>query len=361
MLSRAEVIIRVDASLQMGSGHVHRCLALAEGLRQSDLEVIFLSREQPGDLINLVHKRGFKILTLPSYSRKISPARDANYAGWLGCSYQQDSDECHDALGGKCADLLIIDHYSLDARWMREMRGCAERILVIDDLANRAFDCDYLINQNPGFKPDDYQSLVPADCQLLLGTEYAMLRSEFAAMRDTARSRRGNFQGVNRILLAMGGADRLHCTNDVVRTLECVRPEELAIIFGSQSGSQILPDQVKSAVFRMQVLTDVETMAEWMVWADFAIGAAGTTSWERCCMGLPSAVFVTAANQRPIADALAAANAGWILPNSNFPDTLFDILDSLNSFPQRYMEYSENAASLCDGQGVSRICRLLTG
>jgi len=184
------VAIRADAGRHIGAGHVMRCLTLGEALRDRGADVTFLCRAFEGHLMDRIRRDGFAVEAFPveGVVRPTKTGASPPHAGWLGTSLERDRDLTHDALGRLGGvDLLIVDHYALDSRWERGMRDIARRILVIDDLADRPHDADWLLDQTYGRRTDAYEGLVPPACRLLLGSDYALLRPEFAALRLLSR------------------------------------------------------------------------------------------------------------------------------------------------------------------------------
>jgi UDP-2,4-diacetamido-2,4,6-trideoxy-beta-L-altropyranose hydrolase len=210
---------------------------------------------------------------------------------------------------------LLVDHYALDTRWEQQMRPFTGKIMVIDDLADRPHDCDLLLDQNQytGLERR-YDGLVPDHCERLLGPRYALLRPEFAAARKTLRHRDGQ---VRRIFIFFGGSDLTNETSKALEAIRLLNRSDIAVdvVVGASNpkGDQIreICQRMPNTDFHIQV----ENMAELMAAADLAIGAGGTTTWERCCLGLPSIVLVLADNQREVAEAMSAAgamkNVGW--------------------------------------------------
>jgi len=170
------IVFRVDSSSQMGVGHLMRCLTLADELKKQNHNATFICRELKGNLIKLIEHR---VLILPVDKDFQS---DDLYLSWLGATQEQDAKQTIQVIHDN-ADLLIVDSYALDEVWHKQLKPHAKKIMVIDDLADREFDCDVLLNQNLASKQGDYQGKVPSDCELLLGCEYALLRPEFAAFR----------------------------------------------------------------------------------------------------------------------------------------------------------------------------------
>ncbi len=152
-ITAMRVVFRADASLNIGSGHVMRCLTLANALRESGASCFFVCREHPGNLLELIREQGFEAIGLPlpktfeSLHGKHSSSR-LTYAGWLGDSWQRDAEQTLAALNGELADWLVVDHYALDSAWEESLRPACRRLLVIDDLADRDHRCDLLLDQN---------------------------------------------------------------------------------------------------------------------------------------------------------------------------------------------------------------------
>ena len=166
------VVFRVDASLQMGTGHVMRCLTLANELQQQNHEIFFICRELTGNHILLIN---FPVLVLPKNDNFQS---DSLYLNWLGATQEQDAEQTIKVIP-KNTNLLIVDSYAIDEIWHKQLRPYTKKIMVIDDLSDRQFDCDVLLNQNLGIQTKDYKNQVPNDCELLLSCDYALLRPEF--------------------------------------------------------------------------------------------------------------------------------------------------------------------------------------
>jgi UDP-2,4-diacetamido-2,4,6-trideoxy-beta-L-altropyranose hydrolase len=208
----AGIVFRVDASFQIGSGHVARCLTLADRLRDDGAKCRFIHRLHPGHLVDVIRARGYAVAELPAPSQFAS-----GYQQWLGTSQHQDASETIAALAGESADWLVVDHYGLDAHWEQALRPHAVNIAVLDDLADRPHDCDLLVDQN--YQPDGerrYDGLLPERSRRLCGTRYALLRREYAAARRTVGPRRGP---VSRVLVFYGGVDAHNETGRALRAL----------------------------------------------------------------------------------------------------------------------------------------------
>jgi UDP-2,4-diacetamido-2,4,6-trideoxy-beta-L-altropyranose hydrolase len=167
------IVIRADAAVHIGSGHVMRCLTLADELRRHGASVTFICRDWDGHLQTHIMGKGYECVLLPR-SETAFHAEDDEYAHWLGVPIATDAAETLAVCAGlrKRVDWCITDHYAIDARWHSELRPHVGKIMVIDDIANRPHDCDLLLDQNLYDNADErYKQLVPAHCRLLLGPE----------------------------------------------------------------------------------------------------------------------------------------------------------------------------------------------
>lgn len=293
--------------MEIGSGHVMRCLTLAGRLRARGDMVRFVSRGLPGNLIALVERHGFQVMYLPHHA---ADASLTGYAAWLTVPQEVDAAETCAILEDGQIDLLVVDSYALDITWEHVLRPRVLQILVIDDIANRRHDCDYLLDQN--FFPDGgqrYQGLVPPACQPLLGPRYALLREEFYAARSSLPARTGF---IRHLLVFYGGADRTDETSKAVRALLALRAElQAGTVRSTAIAEDFTADVIVGAsnVWRKAVKAlceghdwlryhcQVDDMADFMARADLMLGAGGTTTWERCYLGLPALVTAVADNQ----------------------------------------------------------------
>lgn len=355
-------LFRVDASVSIGSGHVMRCLTLAMVLRTRGAHCHFVSRAHQGHLIELVRQRGFEVTELAPVSVPAGDDAGPAHAAWLGSSWQADAEQTRALTLELKPDWLVLDHYALDQRWESMVQPASTRLLVIDDLADRAHACDLLVDQNLGRSASDYRGLVSAGCKVLAGPDYALLRPEFANLRDTSLARRSGAR-LRHLLLNMGGVDQHNATGEVLAALCGTKlPADcrISVIMGMQAPWIA---EVRELATRMpwatEVLVNVADMAEQMANSDLAIGAAGSTSWERCCLGLPTLMVILAANQEAGAAALQDAGAAVLLGRAGdiratLPAALCDI-----QHPGRLGQIAAAAAALVDGHGAQRVLRAL--
>lgn len=358
------VVFRTDASLDIGTGHVTRCLTLAEALREQGADCHFICREHPGNLLHEICQRGFKVHALPVGEHR-APRDDMQfpaYADWLGADWTTDAAQTKAEVGKTAVDWLIVDHYALGAPWETTLRPWVNRIMVIDDLADRAHDCDLLLDQNFGRQAEEYVNLVPAGCPQLIGPQYALLRPEFATLRSYSLTRRVDGT-LNRLLISMGGVDKGNATGKVLSALRnCILPENLnvTVVMGPHAPwlAQVR-EQARQLPWATKVEINVRNMAQFMADSDLAIGAAGTTAWERCCLGLPTLVIVLADNQREGAAALEAAGCVVRLADDDtldrtLPEGLAQLFDQAGT-----MQHA--ASQLTAGEGVAQVVSLLLG
>ncbi len=338
-MKQPTVLIRCDASPRIGGGHAMRCLTLANSLRENAFKVCFASRRPTYETVVSLCQSGHQLIEL------------------------REQDDCHAVLRQKLphVDWLVIDHYDLDASWTSPLRGWARRVLVIDDLANRQQDCDFLLDQTLGRQPADYTRLVPTGCRMLLGPDFSLLRPQFAAVRGKALAKRAEGGAVRRLLVSLGATDSKNMTSRVISAASGLALELDIVLGAGNQYHEAVMESVKRLKIPARIHTDVSDMATLMVQADLAVGAGGTTSWERCCLGLPSVILVLADNQLGIAAALdkagAAVNLGTVenLSDSN----LAEALHTLCSDDRSRTAMSEQAAAICDGGGVGRVLRAI--
>ena len=351
-----KVLIRADASRWMGSGHVMRCLTLADGLRRIGADCVFVCARLDGNLTHHIRSMGFPVFELPAESE----ARSLSAQG-IGV-IEQDALQTRHFTENLKANWIVVDHYELDASWESIARPTGAKLIVLDDLANRLHKADVLVDQNLGRIADDYRDLVAPSCEVLTGSRYAMIRQEFVAHRQSSLLRRKSGT-LNTVLMSFGGADSDNVTGRILelfidqglqRTLR-----SLVVVLGSQSAwKEETAGLVAEFGARGRLLCDVDNMAEIMSAADLSIGGGGTTAWERCCLGLPSLLLAIANNQVPVCTRLGEYGAADYLGDargSDWPGKLLDAIEELTRFPEKLTAMSRQAGAVCDGMGVDRL------
>lgn len=282
------VAIRADASLEIGTGHVMRCLTLAQFLRQKGCDVFFICRDVDGHLCEVIESRNFRCSRLP----RLAADETSDIARFQDLDARQTraSIEAH----GR-PDLLVVDHYLLGSAWELILRPNVARILVIDDLGNRSHDCDLLLDQNlHDFADRRYRGLVPEGARVFVGPKYALLRPEFSAAQCVPRT-----GGLRRMLVFFGGVDPTNESLKVVRALGSMgadAPQTDFVLGPTNPFSESVLGAARGLPCA-NVIRQTDDMAELMREADLGLGTCGVAGWERCCVGLPSLVAVSADNQ----------------------------------------------------------------
>ena len=333
-----KIAFRADASVEIGTGHVMRCLTLADILLSHGAMTSFLCRKVPGHLGELIRARGHGLVWLPETGT--------------------DAENSAAALAPAAPhDWLVVDHYRLGADWERAQRSLAKRILVIDDVADRAHDCDLLLDSNVQ-AAGRYDALLSKGCRLLIGPRYALLRPQFAAARGLVRSGQ-----VRRLLVFFGGVDAGGVTLKTLAALELLARRDLAVdvVIGQSNPHHAAIAQACGRLPGAVLHRQVEDMAARMTAADLFLGAAGTSSWERCCLGLPALVLATADNQIDQSTALAQAGAqAYLGPAAGVtPERLARALAGLIDLPDLLIHMARQGEALVDGRGASRVANLL--
>ena len=360
------VVLRADASLDIGTGHVMRCLSLAGRLRDLGHECRFICRTLPGHLMARLEADGFAVTALPAPDAVMPPT--PSLAHWAGVTWERDAAEVRAALP-LGVDWLVVDHYAFDHRWEMAagLPGC--KIMALDDLANRVHACDLLVDQNTGRQDRDYDPLLPPKAERLTGPRFALLRPEFAALRPASLARR-RAQGFtpDHGLIFMGGTDLPNATGQILRHLRSLLVRDgplirrLTVIMGPTAPA--LEDIRRLAAdmpIPCTVMANVPDMAALMAEADIAFGAVGGAALERCVLGLPTLAVVLADNQTSGARSLAALGAAVVLGTHDSPDLSARISDELRrlSTPGALRAMSEAAARVTDGLGIGRVVAAL--
>ena len=355
------IIIRVDASILIGSGHVMRCLTLADGLAKVGVKRIeFICRELSGNLIDLIEKY-YPVHRLSSDSNARQPENYSNdYSRWLEVSIKQDIADTQAVLKDKSCDLLVIDHYALDITWEKALRFFCEKIMVIDDIANRRHDCDLLLDQNFYLNMEQrYRNLVPKRCRQLLGPEYVLLRPEFREIRKKRLAAgKDKIKKIKNILIFMGGTDPDNITLKILQNFpdDTEYQGKVNVVVGQSNPYQLDVENFCKLDERMVYHCQPSYYNELLVEADLAIGAGGSSSWERCYIGLPAVIYCLAENQKEICVGLASQQVIKYLGQSdeyaNFKSQLLEILMDL-----RFIKLTTvKCWDFVDGKGLERVC-----
>jgi UDP-2,4-diacetamido-2,4,6-trideoxy-beta-L-altropyranose hydrolase len=329
-------VFRADASVEIGGGHVRRCLAIANALAADGWTTIFACTRETPRIVPQLAAAGY---------RHIAVEPDA-----------PEIDVLHAGIPDGC-DMLVIDHYGARAVLDRACRGWARHITVIEDLADRVRDCDVLIDQTPGRTAAEYSKIVPRNCVVLAGSGYALLHPGF---RDMRRDSRIASPTIRNVVVSFGWTDP---TNATAHALEALRRADIGakvhVMLGATSGNS---SEVRALAAQLQprakVHVAVDDMPAFLAAADLAIGAAGISALERCCIGVPSIVAPVAANQRANANGLVMAGAALVVMPHEWNDAskLAGMIEDLYGDRRCRQRMIEAGRTLCDGHGLERVC-----
>jgi UDP-2,4-diacetamido-2,4,6-trideoxy-beta-L-altropyranose hydrolase len=353
------VVIRADAASHIGAGHVMRCLTLANGLKERGAKVCFVCRPFPGHMEGHIVSKGHLLQMLPPATRIIKPEPDQletpPHTNWLGESWETDLAQTHTVLGEQFFDWLIVDHYSLDSRWESAMRKFAHKVMVIDDLVDRSHDCELLLDQTFDRGKKEYKTRVPKNCVLLTGSNYALLGPEYAKLRDYSFKRRTKPK-VEHLLISMGGIDQSNATGKVLESLQyswLPNNCRITIVLGDNAPwLDKVREQAKKMTWPTELKVNVSNMAQLMTDSDLAIGTAGSTAWERCCLGLPAIMVVLADNQRKIGLVLEKEQAVILIKEISDVEKVVRLLcDSA----EKLNDLSLASRNITDGAGVEKV------
>lgn len=310
-----DIIFICEASLNIGTGHVVRCLTLAQKLQDLGFKCSFVTSQQSLKLINKLES--YQIINPNEFFKDLPNFK-----------------------------IAIFDNYNIDYKAEEKVAPFCEKILVIDDLADRKHHCHILLDQNLYSKTKDYKNLVPTSCKILTGTKYCLLRPEFSELREKALQKRQDTKSIKKILVNFGGSDIKNYNLEALKKIETVDSfkGEIDVILGFKA---IYLDQItefsKKSKNNINIFQEAN-MAQKIYEADMAIAAGGTSTWERCCLGLPTFLIKIASNQ----------------------DKIFEVLGQKSSFEEffnavsnNYQKFSEDIFNYVDGLGVDRVIKEL--
>ena len=325
------VAFRLDADTIVGTGHLMRCLTIADDLRILNSCCHFFSRKLTRPLHDLLVCHGHKVHTVENEKEIISLIVNLN------------------------PELLIIDHYGLDARFESKVSALSRRILVIDDLADRSHKCDFLLDQGPLRTTEDYRPWVNRECKFFLGTKFALIRPEFR------KHRKSHCNSWEKGLICLGGSDPCNITLQILKALDRLiqmKEKKWTVLAGiANTHWKVLKQFSKQSSLDITMIRQSEKIAKLMANHDFAIGAAGGMTWERACIGLPTLTIPIVYNQRFGIQEIKHFCLGQTLDVSEIcPNSMAIALDQLQSQAE---EYRQNNFALVDGFGVKRLTKTL--
>ena len=361
-----KVLFRSDASAIQGTGHLMRCLVLADELRKRGHECVFITQPFLPDFLKQIADRKHRMILLQENEQHTCTAdTDNEYLKWLGRNIIQDALETRNLLCLEKPDVIIADHYAINADWMKIVANQEVKTVIIDDLANREHFCDILVDQNFGRTSKQYKSLVSKKTKILAGAEYVFIKDRFKQDRDKIQLERLN-RRPNCLNICMGGMDKDNATQrilQVVSKLDYFENWNIDVVLRSSSpNSGTLQEYVRKQKRTLSLYFDHDDMASLFSKADLAIGAGGVTLWERCCSGLPTVLLTIADNQVPAALAMKGTGAiiySGDIRRENWEHKLSEDLKTLAQNSEAIHQMSVNAFSICDGNGLGRVCDVI--
>jgi UDP-2,4-diacetamido-2,4,6-trideoxy-beta-L-altropyranose hydrolase len=346
------IIFRTDAADFIGTGHIMRCLVLAEALRDKKQECQFITRAHPTDLVDYLRSKDWPVHVLPQIK---NPPPIKRSEDWLLTPWENDARETQAVLKeiDSTIDALVVDHYGIPKEWESALRPMVKKICVIDDLPKRKHDCDIFLNQN--FHPDMHERhkvLLPQNCEMFLGPKYALLRQEFRFWQTKRRIREGP---VRRILIFFGGTDP---TGETLKTLKAIDSVvipanyQLMVMVGIKNAQKKEISDLASRHSNWHISDNVSRISDLLASTDLAIGAGGVSTWERAYMGLPSLLISVAENQVMAVEHLGNKKIAINLGYHTDVDAgkMTQALISLIENPSRLKQMSEDSMKLFSNQ-----------
>lgn len=338
-MKRGILLVRADATVTSGTGHVMRCLALAQAWQHAGGDVLFAMAQFTPAIGERLQSEQLKIVAIEAVAGSADDIRQTIAAA-----------VSHNA------EWLVLDGYQFNANYVSELQN-VRPLLVLDDNGEIEFySAELVLNQNVHARAEMYLQRAPRT-RLLLGPSYTLLRKEFTAYRNWAR--KVSAPG-KRVLLTMGGSDPKDLTPGILAAL-CDLPiadlQIRVVVGGSAENRSVVAEKAEGFSGRVEVLSNVGNIAELMAWADVAITGAGTTCWEMCLLGLPAILVVVAENQRFIAEHLATLGAAINAGPAESLDCSFlaQITAQLLENADRRFKMSQSARQLVDGMGSERV------
>ena len=349
-MKKYTIFIRVDSGDKIGSGHAIRCLSLAQALKKMNFEICFISKKEKGSISKLFEDKGFIVYYIKnnySKSKKDNIIKnDANQTAKIITKHMAKS------------SWIIVDHYDLGFKWEKSIRKFVDKIIVIDDLARR-HDSDLLLDQNYNrCLKTRYNKLIPKKCVKLLGPRYALLRNEFSNLRKNIVKPRKNFKNV---LISFGGVDPTNETGKVLSAIKILKPKkqflEVNVVMGKSDKNKHKIKQLCSSIPNAKFYQNVYKIGKLICKADLGVGAGGSSTWERFCLGLPTIVSIVANHQKETTEALAKKNC---LINAGLAKNLsvkkyVEIFENLDI--KKLRSISKNSLKVVDGNGGIRVAK----
>ncbi|MFM2629161.1 UDP-2,4-diacetamido-2,4,6-trideoxy-beta-L-altropyranose hydrolase [Vibrio chagasii] len=346
-----KIVFRADSSSYIGSGHIMRCLVLASMLQEQGHQIVFGCRPQKGDLIDFIRSKGFEVKELVVPSEWLKPKNSADYEAWLQVPWKVDVESFVSKFDN--VDLVIVDHYGINAKWEEHCKTQLQcKLFAIDDLL-RSHHADMILDQTLSRTPSEYASTLKK-VTVLAGCDFALLNPNFAQLRRLATQPRV-VSSKPQVLVSMGGVDQPNATLKVLNSISDIvtnRPFVTVLLSPKAPNYHSVKAFCDDNSYWVKHIDFVDNMAELMLEHDIAIGAPGTTSWERACLGLPSIIVPLADNQKMVTEQLVKASA---VIQVNLPDISHSLKAAYQTLLNDWAIFRTINLSLCDGLGVFRV------
>jgi UDP-2,4-diacetamido-2,4,6-trideoxy-beta-L-altropyranose hydrolase len=339
-------LIRTDATTSMGTGHVMRCLALAQAWQDAGGQATFAMA-----------------CTTPSISQRLRDEGVGSIPIDGSAGGEDDSAQTIALAENEAASWVIIDGYQFGSRYQQTLKDGGLKVLALDDNAScSSYSADFVLNQNLHAREDLYPGNSP-NTRFLLGTKYALLRREFVSLRGYRRE----IPPIARnLLVAMGGSDPDNVTARVLDALDTIRIPGLRVVVvagGSNPHTVSLAARISASRHECQLLANVVDMPGLISRADLAISAAGTVCWEYCLLGLPAVILAIAENQVLAAKALHSAGIALLAEGGAEGGTgkMAELITRLANSKEERAAQSVKAQGIVDGKGAERVVSILLG
>jgi UDP-2,4-diacetamido-2,4,6-trideoxy-beta-L-altropyranose hydrolase len=332
-----KIIFRTDSSYNIGSGHVARCVNLANLLAA---ECHFICRNLKGNINNIIQENGHILHEINSGEIEIEEELS-------------EENDVENLIHSISPDAIIIDHYGIGHKWERFFIRSYEKILVIDDINRKHISEVAILDQN---YRENFQNKYAENLKRFLGPEYCILSKDFIDQSN----KKSCPDKVRSIMIYFGGSD-MH--EQTIRVYNIIRNN-----FISLKINLVLSENSKSLnTFRsiddpnLDLFININNMHEIMMKSDLFIGAAGTTSWERAKLGLPTMCITIANNQIPTGEDLHSAKVHYYIGHYNRIEDN-DILSKFEYFykhPKNLKQFFDNSLKLNTSQRLNEVIDFL--
>ena len=354
-MNKTTFIFRVDSSLEIGTGHLIRCLALAGYLLECNSEVVFICRDHQGSCHGMIEEKNFNLHLLHGKEKKII---SKNPDDWLGYSQLQDAFESSEIISKYPKAHVIVDHYSLDYSWESNIK--CDSITVIDDLANRSHKCNLLIDQSLKNTKSDYEDLIDGNFSFVGGNNL-ILREEFSEANDWQGP------GSKKVFLCMGGIDPFNHTELILKSiinshknsLDNKKLREIIVIAGNSFNKNLDENHfINESNLKIKICKSPKRISKFMLQSDLCVLSCGTLILEACALGVPSLGIVLAENQKNTAEFLKMTGAIELYDmKNNYNSTIYSSINSLLGNSQELLNFSKKQKQVVSKSSKQTILR----